>query len=149
MKIDIPLIKISYRNTIPTSDRVYIYSSETAYQYFLKSWDDNKMDLVEEAKMILLSQSKCVLGLMNLSSGGLSGTVVDPKMVFASALMANAASIILAHNHPSGNLKPSAADKSLTGQISKAGDLLALKLDDHLIISRNGFYSFADDFAIW
>jgi DNA repair protein RadC len=81
-----------------------------------------------------------------VSQGGLAGTVVDPKVVFAAALKARASSLILAHNHPSGNLKPSQADTDLTNKIKQGGELLDIAILDHLILSpEGGYFSFADE----
>ena len=80
-----------------------------------------------------------------VSRGGVSGTVVDPKIIFKIAVEHLASSIILCHNHPSGNLKPSDADISLTKKIKEAGALLEIPILDHLIISDTGYFSFADE----
>ena len=82
---------------------------------------------------------------MKLSTGGTSATIAEPKLIFASSILGNASSIILAHNHPSGNLKPSDADISLTKKMKEAGKLLEIPVVDHLIITPEGFYSFADE----
>jgi len=80
-----------------------------------------------------------------MSSGGISGTMVDARLVFVAALKANASSIILAHNHPSGNLKPSEQDERITAKIEQGGALLDITVLDHLIVSSAGYYSFADE----
>jgi DNA repair protein RadC len=86
-----------------------------------------------------------VLGIYEVSTGGMTGTVADPKLIFAAALKGAACGIILAHNHPSNNLKPSISDEQLTTKIKEGGKLLDIKLLDHLIISSEGYYSFADE----
>jgi len=86
-----------------------------------------------------------VLGVVEISQGGLSGTVADPKVIFAAALKSCASDIVLAHNHPSGELDPSREDIALTNKIKAGAELLDLKVLDHLIISKEGFYSFADN----
>ena len=87
-----------------------------------------------------------MLAIFELSTGGVTGTVADPKLVFAAALKLNACNIILCHNHPSGSLKPSQADEALTRKIKEAGRYLDLPVIDHLIISgENNYYSFADE----
>ncbi len=83
--------------------------------------------------------------MFEVSTGGVTGTVADPKLVFVAALKANACSIIISHNHPSGNLKPSQADEHLTQKIKLAGQFLDIKLIDHIIVSSEGYYSFADE----
>lgn len=99
----------------------------------------------EEFWIILLNQANRQLGVHFISKGGLSGTVVDPKIIFKIALEENAAAIILAHNHPSGNLEPSDADLEITRKLVKAGELLEIRVLDHLIITENTFFSLADE----
>ncbi len=103
------------------------------------------MELREEFKILLLNRANKVLGLVNISTGGVSGTVSDPKIIFASALKANASGIILAHNHPSGNLKPSEADLNLTNKVKKAGQLLEIAVLDHIILTSEQYFSMADE----
>ena len=103
-------------------------------------------DLVhEEFWILLLNRANVVINKKNVSSGGVSGTVVDPKIVFKIAIENNASSIILCHNHPSGNNKPSNEDVILTRKLKEAGVLLDLTVIDHIIIARSAFYSFADE----
>ena len=99
----------------------------------------------EEFWIILLGRSSKVIGKELISKGGLSGTVADPKIIFHIALQQQASGIILIHNHPSGNLKPSHLDVSLTKKLSEAGRLLDIQILDHLIIGDTGYYSFADE----
>jgi len=94
---------------------------------------------------LLLSRVNRVLGNCFISSGGISGTVVDAKVVFATALKANASSMIVAHNHPSGNLIPSEQDRRLTKRLTEIGRALDLPLLDHVIVTNEGYYSFADE----
>ena len=84
------------------------------------------------------------MGIVPISKGGVSGTIVDAKLVFAAALKARACSIILGHNHPSGNLRASMTDKSLTNDMVKAGQFLNLSVLDHLILTNEGYLSLAD-----
>ncbi len=100
----------------------------------------------EEFYVVFLNQGHRVLGVENISRGGMTATVVDPRVVFRKALEMNGTSrVILAHNHPSGNLQPSEADKQLTQRILESGRLLEIKLLDHLILAENRYYSFADE----
>ena len=94
---------------------------------------------------MLLNRANLVLGIVTVSSGGVAGTVADPKMIFGVALKANCSSVLLAHNHPSSNLTPSEADIRLTRKLKEAGKVLDLPVLDHLILTRDGFYSFADE----
>jgi len=95
--------------------------------------------------VLLLNRSNKVLGYLLVSIGGVAGTVVDPKIVFQAALKANASSVILAHNHHSGNEKPSEADLQLTKKLKEAGQLLEISVLDHLILLSTGCFSFADE----
>lgn len=99
----------------------------------------------EEFWILLLSRSCKIISKELISKGGLSGTVADPKIIFHIALQHQASSIILAHNHPSGNLKPSQQDIDLTRKIHQAGRILDIGVLDHLIITDGGYYSFADE----
>lgn len=100
---------------------------------------------VEQFWIILLSRSHEVIAKRKISEGGVSGTVVDAKVVFKIALELLASSIILVHNHPSGNLRPSRADKILTEKLVKAGNVMNINVLDHLIVGEKGYYSFADE----
>lgn len=99
----------------------------------------------EEFWILLMNRANKVIAKKQISSGGVSGTVVDAKIVFREALDILASSIILAHNHPSGNLKPSQADLDLTKKLKLAGKSLDIAVLDHLIITNHGYLSFADE----
>ena len=101
--------------------------------------------MIEQFKVMLLNRAGKILGIVEISTGGFSGTVADPKVIFGIALKAGASSIILAHNHPSGNLKPSEADKHLTSKICGAGNFLDIAVFDHLIITSEGYLSLLDE----
>lgn len=105
----------------------------------------NTIELQEEFKILILNRSNQVLGIYPLSKGGVSATIVDPKLVFSVALTCNASSLIICHNHPTGELKPSSHDLSLTKKLKEASDFLSINLLDHLIISKHGYFSFADE----
>ena len=143
MKNKIAEIKIAYTSPID-KDIIKITTSEKAYDVLLQLWDQNILELQEEFKLLLLNRSNNVLGIYNMSKGGVSGTIVDLKIIFATALKCVASSIVLAHNHPSGNLSPSSCDIELTKKIKQAGELLDIKVLDHIIVTKNGYYSFAD-----
>lgn len=100
---------------------------------------------IREAMMVLfLNNSNRTLGYSVVSIGGITGTVVDVRLVLRDALLTQSTSLILVHNHPSGNLNPSKADISITEKVRKAGKLMDIKLLDHLILTKDTFYSFAD-----
>ena len=108
-----------------------------------------KQDLIdlnhEEFWIIILNRANYVLRKNKISSGGISGTVADPKLIFKSALDHSGSSIILVHNHPSGNLQPSQADITLTKTLKEAGKFLEIPVLDHIIVSDNSYFSFADE----
>lgn len=140
-------VTISYKSKVRAADRPQVRSSHTAYTVLWDVWDKDSIEHVESFYILLLNRANKVLGYSLISKGGTAGTVVDPKLIFQIALKTNASAIILAHNHPSGNKKPSAADESITRRLKDAGDLLELKIIDHLIISpeKGEYHSFADE----
>lgn len=137
-------VEVTYRPKFRAQERPKITTSEQAYNLFLSRWSKGKIELLEEFKILLLNRNSRVLGIADISQGGVSGTVVDPKIIFAISLKANASSIILCHNHPSGNLKPSDADIVLTRKMIEGGRLLDIVIWDHLIVNGESYYSFAD-----
>lgn len=137
-------ITINYKTNLKLSELPKIVTSSEAVKHFREVWSD-KLQHVEETYLLLLNRANKGLGYSKISFGGISGTVVDTKIVFQTALKANASSIILCHNHPSGNLKPSEADQKITKIIKEAGRIMEIPLLDHLIITDEGFYSFADE----
>jgi DNA repair protein RadC len=138
-------VELVYRSTVKASLRPILTNSREVYDVLLQSWDKNKIELQEQFKVLLLNRGNKALGIYEVSTGGVAGTVADPKLIFMAAIKANACSIILAHNHPSSNLKPSRADEELTQKIKQGGKLLEINVLDHLILSPEGYYSFADE----
>ena len=138
-------VEVSYRPKFKASERPKVSTSLEVYNLFINQWNRDKIELLEEFKIMLLNRTNRVLGIADISSGGVSGTFVDPKVIFSIALKGNASSIVLCHNHPSGNLRTSEADIRLTKKLTQAGLLLELPIYDHLIITNYGYYSFADD----
>lgn len=136
-------ISVSYSNK--TTGKFKVHSSKESYEVLFKSWNPNTIELQEEFKVLLLNRSNKVLGIYCMSKGGVSGTVVDAKLIFSVALKCNASSIIISHNHPSGNLNPSDSDLRLTKKLKKAGEHLDISLLDHIIVSKDSYYSFLDN----
>lgn len=136
-------IRVTY-NTKNTP-KIKIKSGADAFEALLNAWDLEIIELQEEFKVLMLNRANEVLGIYPLSKGGITGTVVDIRLIFAVALKCNATGIILCHNHPSGNLKPSEADITLTKNIKKCAEFLDIALIDHLIVTKNGFYSFSNE----
>ncbi|MBL7110415.1 MAG: JAB domain-containing protein [Bacteroidales bacterium] len=131
-------------NRIPASERKTIRRSQDAYEIFRLLWQDGT-DHVESFGVLLLNRANKCLGFKWVSKGGTSGTVVDPKIVFQTALLAHASGIILCHNHPSGNTIPSDADTKITRKIKDCGLLLDVAVLDHIIVGDDRFYSFSDE----
>jgi DNA repair protein RadC len=139
-------ITISYKEKVKTSTSIAIKSSQHAASILFQQWDKNTIGLQESFKVMLLNNSNKVKGIYQLSTGGLTGTLVDIRILFAVILKSLSVAVILAHNHPSGKLQPSEADKQLTQKIKKAAVLFDVKVLDHLIIIQNGdYYSFSDN----
>ncbi len=138
-------VELVYRTQVKPSTRPTVTTSSDAYKILIQAWDLDSLELCEEFKILLLNKGCKVLGLCNLSKGGVTGTVADPKLIFVAALKANATSVILAHNHPSGNLQPSRSDIELTKKCKEVGKLLDIEVLDHLIITSERYYSMADD----
>ncbi len=138
-------VELVYRSKVKASERPVIKTSKDASELLMNHWNENKIDFVEQFKVLLLNRANRVLGVIDISSGGITGTVADPRLIFVAALKANAVGIIISHNHPSCNLKPSRADEELTQKIKNAGKFLDIALLDHVIVSSDGYYSFADE----
>lgn len=130
------------RQTATPHDRPQITSSRDAYHVLQAHLTDLSH---EEFWILLLNRANRIIGREQISSGGVAGTIVDAKLVFRSALAHTACSLILAHNHPSGNLRPSQADRQLTRKLVEAGKNLDIAVLDHLILTNSGYYSFADE----
>lgn len=138
-------IELVYRSSVPASERPKVTSSKDAYYLFLQTWNQDKIDYLEEAKLLLLNRGARALGIYTLSTGGTAGTIMDIKQVYVAALKANAHSIIISRNHPSGNITPSEADIRLTKELGQAGKVLGIPLLDHIIVTSQGYYSFTDN----
>ncbi len=142
--LDLAEVNISYK--IKLKNILRITNSKDAFDALFPLFDKDTICLREEFYMILLNRAKYVIGWVKISSGGTTGTVVDPKIIFIVALKTNADSILLGHNHPSGNVIPSDSDVKLTTRLNEAGKLFEISLLDHLIVTPNGsYYSFADE----
>ena len=138
-------IELVYKSKVRPSQRPSIKDSSTTYEILMKTWDEGKIELVEEFKVLLLNTNHKVLGIYEVSQGGITSVIADLKLIFAAALKASASRLILAHNHPSGGLKPSKNDIDLTSKIKQGGQFLDIILLDHMIVTKEGYYSFADE----
>ena len=120
----------------------HVTTSNDVYKYLHQTFANLNH---EEFWILLLNRSNRVIGKFLISKGGQAGTVADPKIIFKTALENNAANVVLAHNHPSGNLKPSESDDKLTRDMVASGNLLSLYVVDHLIFANNRYYSYRDE----
>ena len=137
-------ITVSYKPC--KAHKALIKSSDDAYFHLLKFFPEDTIALYETFVVGYLNRANRLIGIYELSKGGITGTVADPRLILSVALKCAATGIILAHNHPSGNLQPSDADKEITHRIKKACEYLEIKVLDHLIIAPEGKYlSFADE----
>ncbi len=140
--MEIAEIKVSYSTNL--KNRIKLVDCKEVYQFVLSQWNIDLIEFQEECKVILLNRANFVLGIYDLSKGGISGTVVDIRIILGVALKCNASGIILVHNHPSGNMIASEADKQITNKLKKGCELLDVTLVDHLIISKKEYYSFVE-----
>ena len=139
-------IDIVYKSKVKASLRPKILNSKDAHSIFLKYWDENKIELVEQFSVMFLNRANKVLGIYQMSTGGITGTIADIRLLFAAALKISAVSFLVCHNHPSSNISASKSDRELTEKIKRAGELLDIKLLDHIIINADvDYYSMADD----
>lgn len=125
--------------------RIQVTSSGDVHKFLYQTFRDLNH---EEFWILLLNRSNHIIGKHLISKGGQAGTVADPKIIFKVALENNAANIVLAHNHPSGNLKPSDSDNKLTRDLVASGQMLGLYVIDHLIFASQHYYSYKDEDVI-
>ena len=137
-------IQVTYKPNTQKAERHKVTGSHAAYEVLKLAFADD-LEFFESFKILLLNNANEVLGISTISKGGITGTIVDIRLILSRALAANATSLILAHNHPSGNLRPSQADEKITAKIKKAAEYLDIKVLDHLIVTAEGFHSFADN----
>jgi len=121
-------VQISYNPKFKVSERPQIRAFEDSYGALIQQWSKDRIEYLEEFKIILVTRRNRVLGLVDISQGGIHGTLVDPKVVFAIALKAGASGIILAHNHPSGELEPGAEDIEVTKKFKEGAKILDIEI---------------------
>ncbi|WP_276167394.1 JAB domain-containing protein [Zobellia alginiliquefaciens] len=146
MKTQVNEIQVSYHENTGIFEAIPMKSSQDVAKLLYENWDTDTIGLRETFKVLLLNHSNKVKGIYPLSVGGITGTMVDLRILFALILKTLSTTVILAHNHPSGKLRPSEADKAVTLKIYKAARLFDITILDHLIIAPNGgYYSFKDN----
>lgn len=145
MKLPTISLSVKYSEDVKQSEMIKIKSSLEASEVLRKCFNQDTFFMQEQFIILMLNQSSKVLGYYPLSTGGLTATVVDLRLIFSTAIKTFATGIIISHNHPSGNLTPSEADKNITKKIKAAGELLDIKLMDHIILTDEQYFSFADE----
>ena len=123
-------------------------SSSLEVEAFLRSLYGNSINIYESFYCVFINNANQILGFIKISQGGITQTSVDIRLIFQSALSCLATSIIISHNHPSGNIKPSEADKKITEKIKVGGAVLDIKLLDHIIITADSYFSFAEEYLL-
>ena len=139
-------IQVKYSRRVSAKQQVKIGNSQDAFKVLWSLWDMDTIAYQEAFIILLLNRANGVIGYRWISTGGITGTVVDARHIFGVALKCNACGIILAHNHPSGSNQPSSADVAITCKLKNGGQLLEISILDHLIITpQKNYYSFADE----
>ncbi len=139
-------IKICYKPKVKAENRYRITCSQDAYNLLIKeAFDPNTIEYKEYVKLIALNRDSQVMGITTISEGGINSSVVDIRLILQIALLTHSSAIILAHNHPTGQLLPSIQDDMLTKQVKDAAKIMDITLHDHLIVSSDNYYSYTDD----
>ena len=143
-------LKVSYRRGRPRDGKqgrtpFFVASSQSCAEYLRRLWDDDTIELREEFVLLCLSGSHEVLGWVKLHTGGFNHAAIDLRLVLGVALQTASSSVVVAHNHPSGSLTPSPEDRALTRRLAEACELVGVRFLDHVIVTRDASYSFADN----
>jgi DNA repair protein RadC len=138
-------IELRYNPKVPAIKKPKIKCSGDAHKQFLELLDQTQFNIKEEAAVLFLNRSKRVIGGYKLSSGGITGTVVDIRIILGMVLKCLASGFIIAHTHPSGELRPSKQDLDLTIRLMEESKLMDVQLLDHLVITENAYLSMAED----
>ncbi|EKN20885.1 MULTISPECIES: JAB domain-containing protein [Bacteroidales] len=136
-------VELSYKPKFKKLHKVA--SSEDAYRYLLPTYREGTICYKEYFKVLFLNQANQVLGYTLISEGGITETSVDVRIILQAALLTNSVALVLAHNHPSGSMKPSRQDMEITKQVKEAARLMRITVIDHLILTDEGYYSFSDE----
>ena len=140
----IPEISVSFKDRVKASERAVIKQSSDVAG-IMSVVCENCMEHHEEVHVLFLNASNRVLGILNIAKGGISGTIVDIRIILQTALKVSASAIVLTHNHPSGNTNPSKEDIDLTQKIKTGCEAVGIKLFDHLIMTSETYTSLADE----
>jgi DNA repair protein RadC len=142
-KSDCPEIELKLKRG--EAKKMQIKTSNDGYKALKFFFDQDTIELTETFIAIYLNRANNTIGWLKVSTGGLTGTVVDVRIILGTALKAAACAVILAHNHPSGNVHPSQQDIDLTRKIKEAASFMDITVIDHLILNDENYYSFADE----
>lgn len=138
-------VELIYRSKVKATDRPFVKCSADIEKVLRNFYDENTIELQEQFNILYLNRGYRVLGIYKASTGGITGTVVDPRLIFAMALKLASSYLILSHCHPSGNLTPSKADMVLTQKIKQAASFFDMKVLDHVILTSAEYLSFSDE----
>lgn len=141
---NIPQVRLSYVSDCSVEHPKLISAIDVA-KFIRSTYEDGEIEYRECFNVIYLNRANKILGFQTVSEGGTAGTIVDNKMIFTGALLANAHAIVLCHNHPSGTLRPSIQDDSITKSAVAAGQQLGIKVLDHVIVTNESFYSYNEE----
>jgi len=142
-KGNLPEVSLKYKNG--TQKKVKITKSKDAEKILRKMYDSDTLEYLESSIVIFLNRANNTIGWLKISQGGMSSTIIDKKVLFAAALNCGASSILLSHNHPSGNTKPSMADIKMTKSINEACKIMDISFLDHIIIGGDEYLSMKDE----
>ena len=139
-------VKLTYKTKVKSSERPVIVLAEDVYRLLIDYVYDKEIIQYKEClKLILLNKAGKLLGVAHISEGGIDETSADIRIIMQAAILGNASSIILTHNHPSGNLKPRTQDDLVTENLRKAAKLFNITLLDHIIVTDSGYFSYLDE----
>lgn len=141
---NIPELTLKYKTG--EIKKVQVHSSKDAADYMRQMFDEDTIEACESVVVVYLNRKNNSIGWFKVSQGGISGTVIDVRLVLATALKCLASGMIMCHNHPSGNTDPSESDQKITQKLKEAGATMDIQLLDHIILTPDGsYYSFADE----
>lgn len=140
----IPMVKLSFVNELPSAKRKKILTSKDAEEVLRQAFEEGTIQHKEFFFVMYINRASHFLGVQKISEGGISSTVVDIRIILQGAILSNASSIILCHNHPSGNLEPSSHDISITKKLVDASKAVEIHVNDHIILNESTYLSFAD-----
>lgn len=141
----VPMVELIYKADADRTKRVEINDAMIAYKVFMRHWDMNKIELVKQMKILLLTNGNRVLGISEVATGAMNKAIFDPKFIFSAALLAGASRVIMGTNNTGSSLKPSRDDTLTIKTVVNAGKMIGIEVTDHVIFSKEGYFSFADN----